>query len=542
MCSSRQYKFDSLINQYVHLLLFLGDLRTRAAARLSRFCYYDDENLETDEFVILPCTSFFEKHESQAILSTTPTPSGNASPSLDAASTDPYDEHLHPFPNYGDMRKSKDLSGGSQCPNNESIHNKLRNPMLHSFVMNTQSTEISIDSRANTPEPEPVAIAPPFRVRNLSVVRPQRNIVSLLESQTSVTNELSSGISTSLSPMYIQKDEKLERESMQSLHSPLSLTPQYHSKSASALLTREGVVSPHPERMFRGKSENECKITDTMNDDVLPPRPPDMKKSENSIAKYKSALAELKQKGDYNQLEFGYPMEIKEAARARFGNPKEEVLQNSKYPIEVSEWNLLLKKAVFLSKRRIVRFKELTVKQIVSLKLYTDFDDLQRAFRQSFREKNDAKRAELQREYYHWYNDIARAVRKSKDIIRQNVFNGVNVKIPPSTFCGTYYGMSLCTVHLKADSVEQLSYVLMSIPGPVSTTLNVDQAAQFAGNSGQLMELYPSFDKKGLDVSCLSDFPEEAEVLYVHLHIAWRRNHKVYSLTIKHSTTPLQIY
>ena len=53
------------------------------------------------------------------------------------------------------------------------------------------------------------------------------------------------------------------------------------------------------------------------------------------------------------------------------------------------------------------------------------------------------------------------------------------------------------------------------IAGPVSTTLSVDQAAQFAGNSGQLMELYPSFDKKGLDISCISDFPEEQEVLYI---------------------------
>ena len=503
-------KYTVPIYQYIDFLRFPGDVRTRAAARLSRFCYYDDEDLKKDQFITLPCTSFFANHESQVILSTTPTPSGNASPSVDAASTAPYDEPLYPVPNYGDIRKAKDLSGGSQCPNNESIHNKLRNPMLHSVF---PSTEISINSRANTPEPEPVAIAPPFRVRNLSVVRPQRNIVSLLESQTSVTNELSSGISTSLSPMYIQKDEKLERESMQSLHSPLSFIPQNHSKSASALPTHESILSSYPERIFRGKSENECKITDTRNDEELSPRPPDTKKSENSIAKYKSALAALKQKGDYNQLEFGYPMEIKEAARARFGNSKEELLQNSKYPIEVSEWNLLVKKAVFLSKTAVVRFKEFSTKEIVSLKLYTDFDDLQRAFRQSFREKNDEKRAELQREYYHWYDDMKRAVRKSKDIIRENVFHGVNVKIPPSTFCGTYYGTYYLLEFFRKQTAWKI--VLMSLTGPVSTTLNVHQAAQFAGNSGQLIELYPSFDKKGLDISCVSDFPEEGEVLYV---------------------------
>ena len=55
----------------------------------------------------------------------------------------------------------------------------------------------------------------------------------------------------------------------------------------------------------------------------------------------------------------------------------------------------------------------------------------------------------------------------------------------------------------------------MICTGPVSTTLSATVAAGFAGKMGQLIELYPSFDKRGLDVSCLSDYPEEKEVLYL---------------------------
>ena len=61
----------------------------------------------------------------------------------------------------------------------------------------------------------------------------------------------------------------------------------------------------------------------------------------------------------------------------------------------------------------------------------------------------------------------------------------------PSSFSGTYYG-------------------------PISTTTMFDIAKQFAGSNGRILELYPSFSKRGLRVSWLSNFPDEDEVLYMN--------------------------
>jgi len=52
--------------------------------------------------------------------------------------------------------------------------------------------------------------------------------------------------------------------------------------------------------------------------------------------------------------------------------------------------------------------------------------------------------------------------------------------------------------------------------GPVSTTTDFTIAKGFAGKNGKILELYPSFGKKGLKVSWLSNFPDECEVIYMN--------------------------
>ena len=76
--------------------------------------------------------------------------------------------------------------------------------------------------------------------------------------------------------------------------------------------------------------------------------------------------------------------------------------------------------------------------------------------------------------------------------------------------------------------------------GPVSTTLSEQIASQFAGQSGQLIEMYPIFSKKGLDVSCLSDFPEEQEVLFIdctfqiaNIHYSKNADYKLFAKVIQ---------
>lgn len=106
-----------------------------------------------------------------------------------------------------------------------------------------------------------------------------------------------------------------------------------------------------------------------------------------------------------------------------------------------------------------------------------DFDELQRAYRKVYRETDSFKRKEMMRQFYHWNKLLKQSVDKSRDIITQTLYHGINVQLNVSTFSGRYYG-------------------------PVSTTKIYDVAKGFAGAKGRILEIYPSYGKKGLDVKC----------------------------------------
>eukprot|EP01084_Bolivina_argentea_P000060 112_1 len=134
-----------------------------------------------------------------------------------------------------------------------------------------------------------------------------------------------------------------------------------------------------------------------------------------------------------------------------------------------------------------------SMRQIVALKLYTDFDQLQREFRMCFREKNENDRIKRQKQFFFWNNLLENACKKSHDTVAKKLYHGINDgKLYASCFSGTYYG-------------------------PVSTTTDLTVAKGFAGDHGQILELYPSFGAKGLNVSWLSNFPDENEVLYMNV-------------------------
>ena len=116
-------------------------------------------------------------------------------------------------------------------------------------------------------------------------------------------------------------------------------------------------------------------------------------------------------------------------------------------------------------------------------------DDLQRELRKCFRKVTDQKKR--QRQFFHWNYLLESACNQSNHVITQKLYHGVNKPLMPSSFAGTYYG-------------------------PISTTTMFDIAKQFAGSNGRILELYPSFSKRGLRVSWLSNFPDEDEVLYMN--------------------------
>eukprot|EP01083_Nonionella_stella_P157426 511104_1 len=192
-------------------------------------------------------------------------------------------------------------------------------------------------------------------------------------------------------------------------------------------------------------------------------------------------------------VEFGSPFIILSKAEARFGNPKEEMLRNSYRQMQKREWNDLLKRCVPFAKAKNARRSRLNLKQIVSLKVYTDFDKLQREFRMCFRDTDPKRRKKRQKEFFFWNSLIELSCKKSCDAIGEKLYHGINdSQLSTSCFSGTYYG-------------------------PVSTTTDVAVAKGFAGDNGQILELYPSFGAKGLSVSWLSNFPDENEVLYMNV-------------------------
>ncbi len=112
----------------------------------------------------------------------------------------------------------------------------------------------------------------------------------------------------------------------------------------------------------------------------------------------------------------------------------------------------------------------------ISPYFHIDFDELQRGYRRVYREKDPKLRKGMQRQFYHWNKLLKQAVSKSQDIITQTLYHGINCELSVSTFSGRYYG-------------------------PVSTSKLYDVAKGFAGSKGRILEIYPAYGKKGLEVT-----------------------------------------
>ena len=159
------------------------------------------------------------------------------------------------------------------------------------------------------------------------------------------------------------------------------------------------------------------------------------------------------------------------------------MLNNSFQPLAKNSWNDLLRECVVFAKGRKAKAAKLNVKQIVALKLYTDYDELQKEFRICFRETSAEKRTARQKEFYFWNTLLEDACRKSKDVISTKMYHRIDdSRLVASSLSGTYYG-------------------------PVSTSTDIAISQQFAGDHGQILELYPSFGARGLAVSWLYNFP-----------------------------------
>ena len=141
------------------------------------------------------------------------------------------------------------------------------------------------------------------------------------------------------------------------------------------------------------------------------------------------------------------------------------------------------------------------MKHLVALKLYTDFDLLQREFRKSFRAPYN-KTIERLRAFYHWRKALQETFKKFTNIKHQmrqppQLYHGINSIMCLDQYKGTYYG-------------------------PCSTTTDLHVARSFAGKNGMILVIKPcteigqgkqQTDYKVLDISWISDYPDEREYL-----------------------------
>ena len=166
--------------------------------------------------------------------------------------------------------------------------------------------------------------------------------------------------------------------------------------------------------------------------------------------------------------------------------------------------------------------KEVSLQEVVVLKLYTDFDRLQKVLKKSFRydtiddminpdtvdvdaEKKDRIRADLKNyleSFYHWRSELLVMLNKFGTKWRDknmNLYHGVNAKMvikPSRSF---------------------------AFSGPLSTTSSCPVAHTFATEKGMVLTFASHFPRLGycnaFDASLISDFPQEQEWLIGFMYV-----------------------
>merc|ERR1712228_668505 len=124
--------------------------------------------------------------------------------------------------------------------------------------------------------------------------------------------------------------------------------------------------------------------------------------------------------------------------------------------------------------RRLKCFK-IGLKELIALKLYLDFDDLQREFRKIFRlpYNNNSDRLSS---FYHWNKLLIKTFAKLN-----KVHNNKQYKV-------LYHGVS--NVTKISSSFNGKCF------GPLSTTTDIDIARSFAGDNGMILQIKPNYDKE----------------------------------------------
>eukprot|EP01083_Nonionella_stella_P277251 942521_1 len=205
------------------------------------------------------------------------------------------------------------------------------------------------------------------------------------------------------------------------------------------------------------------------------------------VVEYVSAMEEMTV-CEYDTLQFGHAWEV-DMLNAAFGDPKQEILENAFERLEKFQWNNILKQSIRISKKREAKSMRLSVKLVVALKLYTDCHKLQDEFILAYRHEFKHQRIKRQKSFCYWNRLLEESCSRSQDIIVDKLYRGVNQQVTTSSYTGTFWG-------------------------PVSCTTEFTLANGFVGDEGTILEMYPTYSRRGLKVHWLSMFPYEKEVIY----------------------------
>ncbi len=241
--------------------------------------------------------------------------------------------------------------------------------------------------------------------------------------------------------------------------------------------------------------------------------------------------------------------------KPKYKNVKEEALQNPYYPLSTDSWNQTVRKSkVFFQSyarkqittcydgiyddkiaQQITEWKKddvISLPEITTFKLYTDFDKLQYELKQCFRFETisdiftlknfdpnnsdkgkydfdpNAKEQEIKlelrlRTFYRWRIGLLTMLNKFGREINPNVslYHGVNAKMI-----------------LNNGGKKGLAFY-----GPLSTSTSYHVARTFATAKGMVLQITTQYPRLGIcrafDASLISDYPEEKELLLAFAYL-----------------------
>ena len=216
----------------------------------------------------------------------------------------------------------------------------------------------------------------------------------------------------------------------------------------------------------------------------------DEKEDGDQWIEYKSISADL----GLCTMQFGDRSTVNNLQNAKFRDLKAEMMRNEYYPLNEHEWSQLLTVCRVLATSTRAQIMGMAMMEIVALKIYADFPILRKYIRRCFHEKDQSKRVDFQRTFYNLNSMMGSAVNKSPDEI------GGRLYIP---------------IFNDDDVMNQSAISRFTCFGPTIFYTDYDTANALGAGNVTVLELYPPFDRRGMDLSWISSYSNGPRILFI---------------------------